>query len=146
MKETRDEENNIIIRNSTLCNILPNKLKNYPSIQSYVCVWLLHIYKKFIHHYYHGVRFFINIIIKSVMHRTEGMVKRSIIYFKKKKLCNDTWRAYVLDSIWHYDDKNVCIYIVKLCITTLEICFDFLCAISMDGSSKTRIRSAQFKC
>ena len=42
--------------------------------------------------------------------------------------------------------QKMYISIIKLCFTTLEMCVALLCAMSMDLSSKYRIRSAKLKC
>ena len=50
LKEARDEENNIIIRNHTLCNILPTKLKNMYSRYKDMCDCECCIYTKMIYY------------------------------------------------------------------------------------------------
>ena len=42
--------------------------------------------------------------------------------------------------------KNVCISIIKICTSILEMCFVLLCTISMYWLSKSISRSAQFQC
>ena len=51
LKEARDEENNIIIRNHTPCNILPTKLKNMYSRYKDMCDCECCIYTKIMHSY-----------------------------------------------------------------------------------------------
>ena len=47
LKETIDEENNIIISYSTLRSLLTPQLKNVVKIQGHVWLWIFHIYKKY---------------------------------------------------------------------------------------------------
>ena len=58
LKEARDEENNIIISDSTLQNIISPQLKNMTSwYKIFVSVSVSYLPRSYIHHYYHGVRF-----------------------------------------------------------------------------------------
>ena len=48
LKEARDEDDNIIISDSTLRSLLPPQFKNFNSIQGYVCLRMLHICQNYI--------------------------------------------------------------------------------------------------
>ena len=75
---------------------------------------------------------------------SSGEMAKSL--FETYKICRATPKSNVSDSIWHSYGNNVWISIINICITTFEMCFAFLCAISMDWSSKYIIISSQLKC
>ena len=56
LKDARDEDGNIIMSDSTLCSILPPRLKKIPHVtRSCVVVNVAFLIKLYIHHCYPGV-------------------------------------------------------------------------------------------
>ena len=56
LKDTRDEDDNIIIGDSTLCSLFPPQLNKCPhDTRSFVVVHVAFMLKLYIHHFYPGV-------------------------------------------------------------------------------------------
>ena len=47
LKEARDEDDNIIISDSTLCLLLPPQFKNVVKIQGHAWLQMMHIFQKY---------------------------------------------------------------------------------------------------
>ena len=95
LKEVRDAGNNIIISDSILRHILPYHLKKVTSQYKVICVCECYISDKAcIRNYYQLLSrreiFLKNLRIKVVMHKTEGLVKLPIVYFRYIKFCHAT--------------------------------------------------------
>ena len=86
LKEARDEENNIIISDSTLRNILPTQQNKSP-LDTKLCMGVIVTVAKKMHSSLLSWRehFLKNLNIKAVMHKTEGLVKSLISLFETYK-------------------------------------------------------------
>ena len=68
IKEERDEDDNIIISNSTLRSLLPPQFKNAVKIQDHVWFWMLHICQNY--------TFVITVMARSLFKKTQGYQPR----------------------------------------------------------------------
>ena len=105
----------------------PN-FKNYLAIQTHVWVWVLHICQK--HAFIIIIMlwaFFKNLNIKALMHKTEGLVKYLIVYFRDIKILS----CHIISKIlkqpltckWqrcvHIHHQNMHYHILNVCFVVL---------------------------
>ena len=140
LKEARDQDNSIIISDSTLWNILPPQLKIMTSGYKVMCGCECCISAKSMHSSLLSWcgHFLKKLKIKAVIHKTESLVEFTIICFGHIKIMSCHMKSIYL--------RQNMTWIVFICITTLKTCFGFWCEMHTDLSSNYRIRSAQFNC
>ena len=93
MKEARYANNKIIISDSTLLNIISPQLKKITSQYKFMCQCECYIFSKSIHSSLLSwrERLLINLNIKVIRCKTDGLVKWPIFYSIHINLCHSTW-------------------------------------------------------
>ena len=96
--------------------------------------------------YYHSVGVIIKIYINVAMCKTEGMEKWPIVYLRQRTIPSCHMVIIYLKQHLAWLWQNVRISIIKIWITTLEMCVAVLCTMSTYWYPKYIIISEQFKC
>ena len=97
LKYSRDEDDNIIISDSTFFSLLSPQLKTFLHVtRSCVVVNVAFLLKLYINHCYPGViGIWKKVKIKSKTIKSEGLVKDHITYMKHIKYRDATWASYL---------------------------------------------------